>query len=167
MWKILFDLLHHHSVVFLEWYSNNGLSDGWGGNLVLWGWLLKCGKRYKCQHDDFILSVKENGNSGRCAWCCSGSQVPKGEIVYLCQVLLILSIILANNLTNQQGDQQLWVALLSSCMGNLLPNSSIKSWVTSLSRCRVIPPWITTRLTLWRILPFEYPTSSIWRETGR
>ena len=71
----------------------------------------------------------ENGNSGGRAWCCSGSRVPKGEIVYLCQVLLILSIILASiyNLTNQQGDQQLWVALLSSCMGYLLPNPSIKS----------------------------------------
>ena len=69
----------------------------------------------------------EDGN-GR-TWCCSGSRVPKAEIVYLCQVLLILSIIFASiyNLTQQQGDQQLWVALLSSCMGYLLPNPSIKS----------------------------------------
>ena len=71
----------------------------------------------------------ENGSGGGRAWCCSGSRVPKAEIVYLCQVLLILSIVLASiyNLTNQQGDQQLWVALLSSCMGYLLPNPSIKS----------------------------------------
>ena len=67
-------------------------------------------------------------SNGR-TWCCSGSRVPKAEIVYLCQVLLILSIIFASiyNLTQQQGDQQLWVALLSSCMGYLLPNPSIKS----------------------------------------
>ena len=71
----------------------------------------------------------ENGNGGGRAWCCSGSRVPKAKIVYLCQVLLILSIVLASiyNLTNQQGDQQLWVALLSSCMGYLLPNPTIKS----------------------------------------
>ena len=165
MWKISCDLSLRHSVDFLEWCSINGLSDGWGGNLVLWGRLLKCGERYKCQHDDFILSVMENGNGGRCAWCCSGSRVPKVEIVYLCQVLLILSIVLAsiNNLTNQQGDQQLWVALLSSCMGYLLPNPSIKSWVTSISRCRVIPPWIITRPTRWQ---FYHPTSQHHRSDG-
>ena len=62
-------------------------------------------------------------------WCCSGTRVPKAEIVYLCQVLIILSVVFASiyNLTNNQGDQQLWVALLSSCMGYLLPNPSIKS----------------------------------------
>ena len=62
-------------------------------------------------------------------WCCSGSRVPKSEIVYFCQGFLILCVVIASiyNLTNQQGDQQLWVALLSSCMGYLLPNPSIKS----------------------------------------
>ena len=62
-------------------------------------------------------------------WCCSGSWVPRSEIVYLCQVLLILSIVLVSiyNLTNQQGDQQLWLALLCSCMGYLLLNPSMKS----------------------------------------
>ena len=71
----------------------------------------------------------EDGKVGGRTWCCSGSRVPKAEIVYLCQVLLILSIVLASiyNLTNHKGDQQLWVALLSSCMGYLLPNPSIKS----------------------------------------
>ena len=37
---------------------------------------------YKCQPDDFILSVMENGNGGGRTWCCSGSQVPKAEIFY-------------------------------------------------------------------------------------
>ena len=62
-------------------------------------------------------------------WCCSGSCVPKSESVYFCQVFLILCVVLVSiyDLTNQQGDQQLWVALLSSCMGYLLPNPSIKS----------------------------------------
>jgi hypothetical protein len=61
-------------------------------------------------------------------WCCSGSRVPRAEIVYLCQVLLILSVVFASiyNLTTDRGDQQLWVALLSSCMGYLLPNPTIK-----------------------------------------
>ena len=61
--------------------------------------------------------------------CCSGSRVPRAEIVYLCQIILILSIVFASihNLTKEQGDKQLWTALLSSCMGYLLPNPTIKS----------------------------------------
>ena len=68
-------------------------------------------------------------NVDTCTWCCSGSRVRRSEIVYLCQVLLILSIILVSiyNLTNQQGDQQLWLTLLCSCMGYLLPSPSMKS----------------------------------------
>ena len=62
-------------------------------------------------------------------WCCSGNRVPRAEIVYCCQVLLILAIVFASivNLSKEQGDQQLWTALLSSCMGYLLPNPTIKS----------------------------------------
>ena len=62
-------------------------------------------------------------------WCCSGSRVPRAEIVYFCQIVLILSIVFASiyNLTKEQGDQQLWTALLSSCMGYLLPNPTIKT----------------------------------------
>ena len=163
MWKISCDLSCDHSVAFLERCPINRLPDEWGGNLDLWGWLLACGLWYKWQCDDFVLSVMENGNGGGRTWCCSGSRVTKAEIVYLCQVLLILSIILASiyNLTNQQGDQQLWMELLSSCMGYLLPNPSIKSWVTSISRCRVILPWITTGPTFWQILPLDYPMPSI------
>ena len=61
--------------------------------------------------------------------CCSGSRVPRGEIVYICQIILILSIVFASifNLSQERGDQQLWTALLSSCMGYLLPNPTIKS----------------------------------------
>ena len=60
-------------------------------------------------------------------WCCSGSRVPRAEIQYFCQIVLILSIVFASiyNLSREQGNQQLWTALLSSCMGYLLPNPSI------------------------------------------
>ena len=61
-------------------------------------------------------------------WCCSGSRVPRAEIVYFAQIFLIFIIVTASiyNLSRQLGDQQLWTALLSSCMGYLLPNPSIK-----------------------------------------
>ena len=66
-------------------------------------------------------------DAGEHAWCCSGSRVPRTEIVYLCQILIILSVVFASiyNLTTERGDQQLWVALLSSCMGYLLPNPKL------------------------------------------
>ena len=58
----------------------------------------------------------------------TGNRVPRAEIQYFCQIVLILSVVFASiyNLTLQQGDQQLWTALMSSCMGYLLPNPSIK-----------------------------------------
>lgn len=61
-------------------------------------------------------------------WCCSGTRVPRAEIVYLCQIVVILTIVFASiyNLSQGEGDQQLWTALLSSCMGYLLPNPTIK-----------------------------------------
>jgi hypothetical protein len=63
------------------------------------------------------------------AWCCSGSRIPKAELVYFSQILVILIVVIGSlyNLTQQKGDQQLWTALLSSCMGYLLPNPTIKS----------------------------------------
>ena len=102
-------------------------------------------------------------------WCCSGSRVPRSEIVYLCQVLLILSIVLVSiyNLTNQQGDQQLWLALLCSCMGYLLPNPSMKSWVISISPCHPTTPWNTKQKTLWHNLQVDCPMPSISQETGK
>ena len=61
-------------------------------------------------------------------WCCSGTRMPRAKIVYLCQIIVILTILFASiyNLSKGEGDQQLWTALLSSCMGYLLPNPTIK-----------------------------------------
>ena len=75
------------------------------------------------------MEVSLMATSEEQGWCCSGSRVPRAEIVYCCQVVLILVIVFASiyNLTKEQGDQQLWTALLSSCMGYLLPNPTIKS----------------------------------------
>ena len=71
--------------------------------------------------------MMEDAN-GKGWWCCSGTRVPRAEIVYLCQITVVLIIVLASiyNLSTHTGDQQLWTALLSSCMGYLLPNPTIK-----------------------------------------
>jgi len=59
-------------------------------------------------------------------WC--GERVPKTQIVFFCQIFVVYCVIGAaiTNLSLQQGDKQLWTILLSSCIGYLLPNPSLK-----------------------------------------
>ena len=53
---------------------------------------------------------------------------PKQEIVYLCQVILLYIVILTCivNLSIENGNSNLWTALLSSSLGYMLPNPSMK-----------------------------------------
>jgi hypothetical protein len=47
----------------------------------------------------------------------------------LCQVLILYTVIIVSiyNLTVQSQNSTLWTALLSSCLGYLLPSSTIKT----------------------------------------
>ena len=53
---------------------------------------------------------------------------PKEEIVFLCQVVVLYTVILISiyNLTTGHGDSTLWTALLSSSLGYLLPNPTLR-----------------------------------------
>ena len=73
----------------------------------------------------------------RCFYCKMDSNAgslsdgnPKNKIVYLIQVLTLLLIILfcLINLTGNfsPGNERLWVGLLGSCVGYLLPNPRLK-----------------------------------------
>lgn len=59
---------------------------------------------------------------------------PKREVVFFCQVIIIYIVIILSlvNLTlnKSNSDSKLWIALLSSCLGYLLPNPSIKQQQT-------------------------------------
>lgn len=61
-------------------------------------------------------------------WHCFGTAVPKSEIVYFAQVILIYIVVITAivNLTLGVTDSKLWIALLSSSFGYLLPNPTIK-----------------------------------------
>ena len=70
-----------------------------------------------------------NGNNGH--WHCFGKKLPKSEIVFFCQILLVyITVIVALvNLTLYREDHksnQIWIALLASCVGYILPNPKIK-----------------------------------------
>ena len=61
-------------------------------------------------------------------WRLFGSNVTRSEVVYITQVILIYIIVITCivNLSIKVGDSNLWTALLSSCLGYLLPNPTLK-----------------------------------------
>ena len=58
-------------------------------------------------------------------WHIFGRECPKEEIVFLCQVIILYTVSIYN-LTVAHDDSTLWTALLSSSLGYLLPNPSLK-----------------------------------------
>ncbi len=66
----------------------------------------------------------ENGDN----WTVMGSKIPKSEIVYFCQIFIVYIIAIASviNLSMNNGISEVWISLLSSCIGYLLPNPKLK-----------------------------------------
>jgi len=61
-------------------------------------------------------------------WHLLGTRVPKTEIVYFCQMFIVYIIIITSvvNLSIQNGSSELWISLLSSCIGYALPSPKLK-----------------------------------------
>ena len=61
-------------------------------------------------------------------WHLFGTDWPKSEIVFLCQVFILytVNVVSIYSLTFGHTDSNLWTALLSSSLGYLLPNPSLK-----------------------------------------
>lgn len=66
-------------------------------------------------------------NSDR-SWKLFGQSMPKSEIVFFVQVVLIYIVVITSiiNLTLYKDDGKLWTALLSSSIGYILPNPTLK-----------------------------------------
>jgi hypothetical protein len=62
-------------------------------------------------------------------WYMFGKKFPKSEIAYFSQVIIIYLVIITCivNLSIKNGDSNLWTALLSSCLGYILPAPKIKT----------------------------------------
>lgn len=61
-------------------------------------------------------------------WNFFGQRLPRSEIVFFCQMILIYVIVgvsLYNLSTDHSESDKLWIALLGSCLGYVLPNPSI------------------------------------------
>ena len=76
---------------------------------------------------DGVDTVEKPISTG--GWHIFGRECPKEEIVFLCQVIILYTVIVVSiyNLTVAHDDSTLWTALLSSSLGYLLPNPSLKN----------------------------------------
>ena len=60
-------------------------------------------------------------------WMLMGSKIPKAEIVFFTQVILIYIVVIASLVNIALGSTaELWVLLLTSCLGYLMPSPSLK-----------------------------------------
>ncbi len=66
-------------------------------------------------------------SSGSRNWTVFGQRVPRSEIVFICQIVILYTVIVTSiyNLTRGHQDSSLWTALLSSSLGILVPNPKI------------------------------------------
>ena len=60
-------------------------------------------------------------------WHMFGRRVPRSEIVFCCQTLLVYVVAVTSlvNITLSNGPLNLWITLLSSSLGYLLPHPSL------------------------------------------
>ena len=72
------------------------------------------------------MDRESNTHSER--WEVMGSKLPKLEIVYFCQMIVVYVIIVTSivNLSLQKGKNELWITLLSSAIGYALPSPTLK-----------------------------------------
>ena len=61
-------------------------------------------------------------------WDVMGSKLPKSEIVYFCQMIVVYVIIARSivNLSLLNGKNELWITLLNSAIGYVLPRPTLK-----------------------------------------
>lgn len=71
--------------------------------------------------------ISGENESSRSKWPLFGTLVPKNEVIFICQVVILYIVIITCiiNLSLKNGDSNLWVALLSSSLGIMLPQPTI------------------------------------------
>ena len=68
-------------------------------------------------------------------WSFFGHKAPKAQITYICQVIILYVVIITSiinlSIKEKDGKETLWVSLLCSVMGYLLPAPDYKSFKLS------------------------------------
>ena len=72
--------------------------------------------------------IMETGSQGSNTWRLFGHALPRTVVVYLTQSLLIYIVVITSlvNLTIGVEYHNVWIGLMSSCLGYLLPSPRIK-----------------------------------------
>ena len=85
------------------------------------------------EQDDVVEAAAEDSTDApseedSSSWHLFDTVCPKEKIVFLCQVLILYMVILINvyNLTTGHDNCNLWTALMSSALGYLLPNPTLR-----------------------------------------
>ncbi len=72
-------------------------------------------------------SSSANSTEANTRWRILGGKFPKSEVVFFTQVILIYVVVITSLVNISLGSKdQLWVLLLTSCLGYLMPNPSLK-----------------------------------------
>ena len=76
---------------------------------------------------DAVDEMSEENGGSRSNWELFRKVVPKNEVIFICQVVILYIVIITCiiNLSLKNGDSNLWVALLSSSLGIMLPQPTI------------------------------------------
>lgn len=69
-----------------------------------------------------------NNSSASTPWKVCGEKLPKAEIVYFCQIIILYAIIITCVVNISLGrSDELWRILLTSCIGYILPSPALKN----------------------------------------
>ena len=78
------------------------------------------------QSDSALYSQQSTRSSDK--WVLWGRSIPKGEIVFLCQYLIISIVVLSSIINISMGNSSdTFLVLLSISLGAILPNPKLKS----------------------------------------
>lgn len=68
-------------------------------------------------------------SSSHAQWKVFGKTVPKGEVVFFCQVFVIIIVIISAivNLSLQNGITEMWISVFAYSLGAILPQPKINN----------------------------------------
>lgn len=92
------------------------------------------------------------------SWC--GTRVPKNQVTYLTQVFLVYGIIAVSlsQIILQSSDRELWLILLSTSVGYVLPSPRLKFLKPKISVTSAAATATTSATSSASPLPFPLPT---------
>ena len=74
-----------------------------------------------------VAAPADSRSNSSSRWRLFGDKIPKSEVVFFVQVILIYIVVIVSIVNITLGDrQELWIILLTSCLGYLMPSPTLK-----------------------------------------